>query len=200
MRVTAQNNNDLIFRRLPPLKNIVTYAPVGVGFDGFSTLEKSTGDYEYVLVIVDHFTGFAQAYPTKNKEARTAADKLHNNFILKYSFPTRILHDQGRKFENRLFNQLDRLCRIVRSRTTLYHPQGNGKAERFNKTLLSMLHTLLENHKSQWNQYLPKFVHAYNCTRSNATGFSPFYLFGCSPRLPIDLMFGPTGYKEYVKR
>ena len=54
-----------------------------------------------------------------------------------------------------------------------------------------MLGTLPEKPKSTWREQVPTLVHAYNCTRNNVMGFSPYYLmFGHKPHLPIDLIFG----------
>lgn len=113
----------------------------------------------YILVIVDHFTRFAQAYATKNKSTRTAASKLYDDFILRFGFPARILHDQGGEFDKKLFHQFEECCGMVRSWTTPYHPQGNGKTERLNQTPLAMLRTLPETQKSHWKDSLHKVVH-----------------------------------------
>ena len=49
-----------------------------------------------------------------------------------------------------------------------------------------MLGTLPEKQKGTLRQQVPTLEHAYNCTRNNATDFSPYYLMlGQKPHLPL---------------
>ena len=106
-------------------------------------------------------------------------------------FLKRSWSDQGRNFESVLISELCELAQIKKLRTTPYRPEGNGSCERFNRTLISMLGTLPDDFKSKWQHHISNLVYAYNCTCSNATGFSPYYLlYGRQPLFPIDIEYG----------
>ena len=171
----------------------------------YLTLETSKGGFANVPVVTDHFTKYSQAYPTRKQTAKITAQILYNNFFVHYGFPARLHSDQGRNFESRVIKELCVLGGIQKSRTTPYHPMGNGHCESFNQTLLEMLGTLEPDKKADWNAYVAPLVHMYNSTKHDTTGYSPYLLlFGREPRLPIDVLLpSPEGqlscsYTSYV--
>ncbi len=173
----------------------------------FLSIEPDSKNICNVLVITDHYTRYAQAFPTKDQKASTVAKVLWENYFVHYGLPKRMHSDQGRDFESRLIHELFDLLGVKKSRTTPYHPQGDPQPERFNRTLLDMLGTLDPRQKQQWSRHIGHLVHVYNCSLNEATGYSPYFLmFGREARLPIDLSFGVSSdgtstksYQRFVK-
>uniref|UniRef100_A0A3P9ITK5 Gypsy retrotransposon integrase-like protein 1 n=1 Tax=Oryzias latipes TaxID=8090 RepID=A0A3P9ITK5_ORYLA len=192
--------------RAAPLVNIRTCRPLELLCMDFLSLEPDSANTKDILVLTDHFTKFSVAIPTPNQKAKTVAKCLWEEFIVHYGIPERLHSDQGPDFESKLIKELCEVAGITKTRTTPYHPRGNP-VERFNRTLLNMLGTLEAKQKSKWREYMKPLVHAYNCTRNEVTGFTPYeLLFGRSPRLPVDLAFGlpvrdppSVSHSEYVK-
>ena len=162
-------------------------------------LEPCKGQIENVLVVTDHFTRYAQAFPAKSQTASLRAKLLWDHYICHYGFPEKFISDQGRNFESELIEDLCKLAKVKKIRTTPYHPMSNGQCERFNRTLCDMLGTLETEEKANWKAFLHTLTHAYNCTRNSSTGYSPFFLmFGRHPRLPVDVAFGINRAREGV--
>uniref|UniRef100_H3AP44 Gypsy retrotransposon integrase-like protein 1 n=1 Tax=Latimeria chalumnae TaxID=7897 RepID=H3AP44_LATCH len=190
------------------LTSVHTVRPLELVCLDFLTLERSKGGIENVLVVTDYYTRYAQAYPTPDQRAPTIANVLWKRFICHYGIPERIHTDQGMNFESNLLQQLWKVMGISKSWTTPYHPQGNGTTERFNRTLMNMLGTLEPDQKLNRKEYVEPMTHAYNCTRHESTGFSPFLLMsGRHPRLPVDLALGlphmeegVSEYEDYVQQ
>ena len=177
--------------QVAPLQPIYVTQPLELVHMDYLSLEPSKGNIENVLVITDHFTRYALAYPSKTQTAQATARILWDNFICHYGFPEKFISDQGRNFESDLIKELCKIAGVKKLHTTPYHPQGNGQCERFNSTLCNTLGTLSEEVKSDWKSYLGCMTHAYNCTKHASTTYSPYFLmFGRHPRLPIDVEFG----------
>ena len=177
---------------LAPLVGIVSTEPLELVCTDFLKVDSSSCGTQYILVVTDHFTRFAQAYPTRNMSAKTTAEALLN-FCRSYGIPRRLHSDQGANFESNVIRELCNLLNVNKSRTTPFHPMGNGSCERFNRTLINMLGTLTIGKKKHWPKHLGMLVLSYNATPHDSTGFSPFFLFfGRQPQLPIDNIFGRT--------
>lgn len=157
----------------------------------FTLLEPSASGHENVLVLTDVFSKYTLAVPTRDQRAATVAKVLVEEWICKFGVPGRIHSDQGRCFESLLLQQLCSFYGVQKSRTTPYHPAGNGQCERFNRTLHNLLRTLPVSRKRDWVACLPQLLFCYNSTPHQTTGESPhFLMFGQEPRLPIDFLLG----------
>ena len=188
----------------------VTYPFELIHLDFLSIGGKKDTDKEInVLVVTDHFTRYACAFVTPNQTAATVANVLVDKYFSFFGWPQQILTDQGSCFESNIFKELLHLCQVKRLRTSPYRPSTNGSCERFNLTLIRMLGTLPVEAKKKWQDWVPTLAHAYNCTVSKVTGYSPYYLlFGRLPKLPLDIEYDVTitrkkvldkKYPQYVK-
>ena len=94
------------------------------------------------------------------------------------------------------------MCKLLgmrRTRTSAYHPHGNGQVKRFNRTVKAMLAKSVKENQRNWVASLPKVLFAHCTAVHEATGFTPFHLmFGRTPKLPVDVMFGWVEGEESV--
>ena len=91
--------------QVAPLQPIYVSRPMELVNMDYLFLEPSKGNIENVLVITDHFTRYALAYPSKTQITQATARILWDNFICHYGFPEKFISDQGRNFESDLIKE-----------------------------------------------------------------------------------------------
>ena len=89
--------------QLPPMQPIVCMEPMELVHIDYVGMEVTVAAKEKpvvknVLVVVDHFTRYVQAFVTKNHTARMTARVLYNNYFSVFGFPQRLMSDQGTEF------------------------------------------------------------------------------------------------------
>ena len=155
----------------------------------------------YLLVIQDYMTKWAEAIPIPNQTAGRITKELIKVFS-RYGIPDILHSDQGKNFESTILRQTLDAFGITKSRTTAYHPAGDGLVERFNRSLLQMLRAYVL-HQNDWEQYLPLVLYAYRTAVHTSTGVSPFELmFGrCAhkPSLPSKVAHDVTSYQHQLQ-
>ena len=144
-----------------------------------------------MMVVQDYYTKFVRVIPMRDHTAVTCAKALVKEWVLTFGAPLMLHSDQGREFESHLFQgMLDELA-IVKTRTNPYRPQSDGMVERFNRTLIQGLTSLVNSKQDDWDTFSQYVAHAYNSTVHASTGCTPNSLvFGSEIIMPADLVFG----------
>ena len=160
----------------------------------FTTVDKSENGIENILVLIDAYSTFIVAVPTKDQKATTVAKILVQKWFRTYGIPEKLHSDKGANFLSNIIHELCQNYKIKKTNTTPYHPCGNGIVERFNRTLQNYLRTLNDKEKQRWTEHIDKFNCIYNATPHSSTGLSPYFLlFGRENKLEIDNLLGNIG-------
>jgi len=164
-----------------------------IEMDHFGPLPVSGNNNRFVLVIIDCFTKWVECIPVPDTEAKTTANALITHWISRFGTPCELHTDQGRGFESNLIAEMSSTLGIYKTRTTPYHPQSDGIAERFMRFLKDSIQKFLigGTSTSNWENTLPWVLLSYRASEHSVTGYSPAKcLFGKELSLPIDLLYG----------
>ena len=73
--------------------------------------------------------------------------------------------------------------------STTCHPQIDGQIEVVNRTLSTLLRTILQKNLKNWEDCLPFIEFAYNRSIHSTSNFSPFEIvYGFNPLAPLNLL------------
>ncbi|XP_043196727.1 protein NYNRIN-like [Amphibalanus amphitrite] len=160
-----------------------------VGLDILSSLPETPSGHKNLLVVVDHFSRWVEAYPLKSQEAAEVATVFVREFVSRFGCPRRIHSDRGANFTGEVLKKTCELLGIAQSKTTAFHPMSNSIVERTNRTLINMFAKFLEQHEhAEWDRNLPLLLLGLRAQVHRSLGVSPYcVMFGREPRLPIQL-------------
>ena len=123
-----------------------------ITIDLVTECEKSTSGNRHILTIIDHLTGWPEAFPMPDKSTDTIVSTFINHYLPVHMCPRYILSNNGTEFRNQLMDQvLQQLC-INCIFSAPYHPQSNGKLEVFHKYLKPTLKKLCEKDPTNWDK------------------------------------------------
>ena len=129
----------------------------------------------YILTCVDEYSRYPFAFACSDMTDKTVIECLEMLFC-SYG-PVKSVHsDRGRQFESSNFANFLSRWNVSKSRTTPYHPAGNGQCEHMNGTLWKTLTLRCRDagkHISKWEEELPYALSNIRSVVSIATGETP---------------------------
>lgn len=144
---------------------------------------------KYILVIQDYFTKWVEVLAMPDQTAETVATLLVDQVLARFGCCRAFHSDQGSNFESQVMKEVSRLFGVKKTRTTSYHPRGDGMVERHNRTMEAMLSIWTNSQQDDWDQHLGLLAMAYRSAPHETTAETPNMMnLGREITLPVDLL------------
>jgi hypothetical protein len=161
--------------------------------DLITQLPKSKRGNDAIVVWVDKFTKLRHYAACKTAiDAPSLARVFLHTVVRMHGMPECIISDRDPRFTAHFWRAFWTSMGTTLSMGTAYHPESDGQTENANKTLEIMLRSVIDFDQSDWDEHLDGAELAINNSKSETTGFTPFYLaYGQEARMPLDLALAP---------
>ena len=129
----------------------------------------------YLLTVVDEYSRFPFAFPCPDMSSSTVIKCLDQIFTF-CGMPSYIHSDRGTSFLSQELKQYLSQRGIATSKTTPYHPIGNGQVERYNGIIWKSVRLSLKSMNlpdSRWELALPDALHSIRSLLSTSTNATP---------------------------
>ena len=137
--------------------------------------------YRYLLVLVDTFSGWVEAFPTKGETATVVAKKISEELVPRHGLPVTMGSDNGPAFVSQIVQGLAQALGTKWKLHCEYNPQSSRQVERKNRTLKETLTKLAIETGGDWVTLLP-FALFPACNTPYKLNLTPFeILYGRPP-------------------
>ncbi|XP_028813780.1 uncharacterized protein LOC114766768 isoform X2 [Denticeps clupeoides] len=142
----------------------------------YTDMVERVGRHRYLLVMVDAFSGWPEAWPVTREDSKTVVKCLINYYIPQHGFPETIRSDNGTHFKNKDLQTVESALGLKHKFGTVYHPQSQGKVERMNLSLKTKLAKICAQTKMTWVDALPLALMSIRSSVNKTSGYTPFEL------------------------
>ena len=131
-----------------------------------------------ILVIIYHFSKFAEAVPCSHDEydAITTARLLLQKGFARHRTPSRMQSDNDPNLTAEVSNEFMKASQVIKVTSTAGHSRTQGLVERQNRTLPTLLRMFCSRRMRDWDQHLDEVLREYKSTRYVISSYSPCML------------------------
>lgn len=160
-------------------------------------LPETKAGFRHIIVFIDGFTHWPEAKCLTRANAASVADAFFECVISRHGCPSRLLTDRGSQFVSGMMRRLHERLGTQGLLTSPYHPQTNGKVERFMRYFNEAISAFQFHKREDWDELLPYVLYAYRMNMVRSIGCSPFQmLYGRVPVTPEKLWLGEHAREE----